>query len=798
MADEKMITSSEGSPAAATASAAADSHKRKLEDLELNNEPEPLTEPEANSNSDTLNNGTQEEENAGVDESETKRPRIESNGDNVSEADADGLVSQNGHEEEEKKDEPQEVEVEPQEEEEEEPQEEEKKDEPQEEEKKDEPQEEEKKVEPQEEEKKDEPREEEETEQPESVDANIQTVEDHEPMKESLETITQEPASNENEKTEIGSLDELGQSNAEVEEPSDLPREGDVLVHSAERQSGSDRQILSRKMEVPNDKVGVLIGKAGDTIRSLQDNSGAKIQIMRDADADPRSTTRPLELVGTLEDINKAERLIKDVIAEADAGGSPSLVARGFNTVQAASGGEQLEIQVPIEKVGLIIGKGGETIRNLQTRSGARIQLIQQNLSDGDHQSKERTVRITGNKKQIETAREMIKDVMNQNIRPSPLSGGYSQQGYRPRGPVAPQWGPRGPHHAQFSGYDYPQRGPYTSSQNSQYPPPSYGNYPPPQAPRSNFGPSWEQRPPASMHGPSPQGNYNYGQHPGQECGHPPSYSQTHAQPYGHNYNEVKYDNHSSAQHYGHMGGSQPTPYAQGGGTHSGYGPQDQYNKPPMYGMQPQVPPHSQPYGQPRPNQAGEAPYQGPPASSAQSYGQNMPPQQSYPYASSGPMQQNYPPYGSVPTTDGYGHTPATSASASGYLPPQGGQPVAGYGQQQPSAYPQAGPTGGYGSYPTSQPGYAEQPAVNNATYGYQAPADPASYGAAQAPAAYSGYSQPSQTQHSYDQSGGYGNVPASGGYGNVPASAGYGKSASPSAYPPPQYDSSQMYGAHR
>ncbi|RRT83595.1 hypothetical protein B296_00000822 [Ensete ventricosum] len=39
------------------------------------------------------------------------------------------------------------------------------------------------------------------------------------------------------------------------------------------------------------------------------------------------------------------------------------------------SGGEQFEIKVPNEKVGLIIGKGGETIKNLQTRSGARIQV---------------------------------------------------------------------------------------------------------------------------------------------------------------------------------------------------------------------------------------------------------------------------------------------------------------------------------------------------------------------------------------------------------------------------------------
>ncbi|KAL0314055.1 UNVERIFIED_CONTAM: Far upstream element-binding protein 1 [Sesamum angustifolium] len=340
MAEEKVITSPEASPIAASA---ADGHKRKLEDMELNNAPQPLTDSEPKLDPDSLNNGDQDEENGGADESDTKRPRLDSNGDNVSEP--DGLVPQNGHQEGGKEDEPKE----------------------------------------------------EDSKQPEPAADSAQPAEGQEPREEPSEKINEEPASDENEKTQIGTTDDLERPKAEVEAPSEeLPREGDVPVPSDEGQPGSDTQILSRKMEVPNDKVGVLIGKAGDTIRSLQDNSGAKIQIMRDADADPRSATRPLEIVGTLENINKAEKLIKD----ADAGGSPSLVARGFSTVQAASGGEQLEIQVPIEKVGLIIGKGGETIRNLQTRSGARIQLIQQNLSDGD-QSRERTVRVTGNKKQL-------------------------------------------------------------------------------------------------------------------------------------------------------------------------------------------------------------------------------------------------------------------------------------------------------------------------------------------------------------------------------------------------------------
>ncbi|KAE9606523.1 putative K domain-containing protein [Lupinus albus] len=183
---------------------------------------------------------------------------------------------------------------------------------------------------------------------------------------------------------------------------------------SGPQQPTSGADIITRKIEVPNNKVGVLIGKAGDTIRYLQYNSGAKIQITRDADAAPHSATRLVELIGSLGSIEKAEKLINAVVAEADAGGSPALVARGLSPAQATVGSEQIQIQVPNEKVGLIIGRGGETIKNLQTKSGARIQLIPQHLPEGDN-SKERTVQVTGDKRQIEFAQEMIKEVMSQS-----------------------------------------------------------------------------------------------------------------------------------------------------------------------------------------------------------------------------------------------------------------------------------------------------------------------------------------------------------------------------------------------
>lgn len=89
MADENVITPSDASPVASVA-AAADGHKRKLEDIEVTNASEAVTESEHNLDNASLKNGSQEDGNGGVDESEAKRPRLETNGDNVGEADASG------------------------------------------------------------------------------------------------------------------------------------------------------------------------------------------------------------------------------------------------------------------------------------------------------------------------------------------------------------------------------------------------------------------------------------------------------------------------------------------------------------------------------------------------------------------------------------------------------------------------------------------------------------------------------------------------------------------------------------
>ncbi|KAM7274950.1 hypothetical protein ACFE04_016816 [Oxalis oulophora] len=169
-------------------------------------------------------------------------------------------------------------------------------------------------------------------------------------------------------------------------------------------------QGSSKKIDIPNNRVGVIIGKGGETIKYLQLQSGAKIQVTRDMDAEPGSNNRAVELMGTSDQIAKAEQLITDVLAEADAGGSGN-APRRLTTGQPGS--DHFSMKIPNNKVGLVIGKGGETIKNIQARTGARVQVIPLHLPPGDN-SAERTVQIDGTSEQIDHAKQLVDEVISE------------------------------------------------------------------------------------------------------------------------------------------------------------------------------------------------------------------------------------------------------------------------------------------------------------------------------------------------------------------------------------------------
>lgn len=511
-------------------------------------------------------------------------------------------------------------------------------------------------------------------------------------------------------------------------------------------------QGTSKKIDIPNGRVGVIIGKGGETIKYLQLQSGAKIQVTRDMDADPNSPTRTVELTGTPEAIASAEKLINEVLAEAEAGGS-GIVARRL-TGQAGS--DEFVMKIPNNKVGLIIGKGGETIKSMQASTGARIQVIPLHLPPGDT-STERTLKIDGTPDQLESAKQLVNQIISgeNRLRNPAMSGGYSQQGYQSRPPSS--WAPPGAP-MQQPGYGYMQPGAY-SGPSPQYnmPQPPYAGYPPQQS--GGYSTNWDQstapphqqstnaggydyysqQPPQQQNsgGPAPPADgstYNYSQppssgynHPGQGYGQD-SYSAYNAPPQSGYGQPPAYDQqqgYGSAPSYG--SGSNP---AQEGQT-SNYGTQGDSSQAPSaqsstiaqqgYATNQQPSSNTGNY----PAQGAQPGYGIPPPTSQAAYGSQ--PQSGYGPGYGPPQSQkpsSTPPvYGqsqSPSTAGGYGQSayPPTQPPPSGYAQPESGPqraPPSGFGGAvQPGYGPQS-----YGAPQGGQPGYGQAPPpYSNSSYG--------------------------------------------------------------------------------
>ncbi|KAK7837574.1 far upstream element-binding protein 2 [Quercus suber] len=384
---------------------------------------------------------------------------------------------------------------------------------------------------------------------------------------------------------------------------------------------------MSKKIGIPKGRVGHIIGKGGETIGNLQTQSGAKIQITQDMNADSNSVTltRLVELMGTPEQIAKAEQLIIDLLAK---------MPGGFGQVSQSSTGWSKRV---------VFG-----------------------------------MKIPNNKNRVKN--------------PS-MAGCYPQQGYQAWPPTG--WGKPGAPPFQQPGYGYVQVYPGPSPQYNMSQPP-YSGYPP-QPASGGYASNWDQSAvPPSQQTSQGGGNDYYSQPP------PSQQQQTPGGP------AAPADN--SGYCYGQQ---QPLSYNQQGQgyTQDGYGgyqaqPQSGYGQPPSYDQQQGYASAPTYRNVTNPTQDGHAP----------SYGSQGDSTQAPPVQPSSVGQQGYTGYG-----PGYGAPQAQK--------PLTNPPV----YEQPTQSP-GGTLGGYGQPAPVQPGYphSQPPAASYAQpdSGLQH-APPSNYGAA-------------------------------------------------------------------
>lgn len=160
-----------------------------------------------------------------------------------------------------------------------------------------------------------------------------------------------------------------------------------------------------QEIMVPGSKVGLVIGKGGETIKALQEKTGAKMVIIQEGPGQ-EAAEKPLRISGDPQKVEHAKQLVFDLIVDKDN-------FNGGRNHNLGAGGEQLEVFVPKTAVGVVIGKGGEMIKKIQTESGCKLQFVQgKNDAPGD-----RRCIITGTKQQVEEAKLTIEELIESVLR---------------------------------------------------------------------------------------------------------------------------------------------------------------------------------------------------------------------------------------------------------------------------------------------------------------------------------------------------------------------------------------------
>ncbi|ORZ05943.1 hypothetical protein BCR41DRAFT_174285 [Lobosporangium transversale] len=149
-------------------------------------------------------------------------------------------------------------------------------------------------------------------------------------------------------------------------------------------------------IQIPSTKVGLVIGRGGETIRDLQDRSGARIAVTPTPN-DHNSPNRTVSITGDDSAIERAKALVEEIVSDmAPRAGHSS----GYQTTPPVT------ITVPQDAIGLVIGRGGETVKQLQIQSRAKIQV--QQVDPAMPPPTDRTINLYGPPEAVEYAKQLI------------------------------------------------------------------------------------------------------------------------------------------------------------------------------------------------------------------------------------------------------------------------------------------------------------------------------------------------------------------------------------------------------
>lgn len=182
-----------------------------------------------------------------------------------------------------------------------------------------------------------------------------------------------------------------------------------AVLEGAEAGAGGEQGEITETISCPHSIVGRIIGRGGETIRSLQQASGAHILVNQDF---PEGTDRQVSITGRADGVQRAIAMIRELMS-GEPGTASSIISR---VAQQLGIGTTRGISCPRAVVGRVIGKGGDTIKGLQRKYNASIQI--------DQSKDPMNITITAPPAMVAACESEIRAIMNDEMYGGGMGGG--------------------------------------------------------------------------------------------------------------------------------------------------------------------------------------------------------------------------------------------------------------------------------------------------------------------------------------------------------------------------------------
>ncbi|XP_054158147.1 far upstream element-binding protein 2-like [Oppia nitens] len=164
-------------------------------------------------------------------------------------------------------------------------------------------------------------------------------------------------------------------------------------------------------MMIPGNKVGYVIGKGGEMIRNLQERANVRMTVFQETN-EPTEVDKQLRIVGLPDKVDYAQHLVNDLLTEKEIETVRLKTSNPFSKNPTNDYGSQrysnVEVPVPPQYIGLVIGKGGETIRRIQQECGCKVQFDTTKVDPNGN----KICQINGNPDPVKKAVDMVNEIV--------------------------------------------------------------------------------------------------------------------------------------------------------------------------------------------------------------------------------------------------------------------------------------------------------------------------------------------------------------------------------------------------